>query len=162
MRILTMGVYGYTEETFRRTLQAADIGAFVDTRRRRGVRGSQYSFANSQRLQETLKDLGIPYIHRLDLAPTPEMIRSQDVADHNAQIPRHERTRVTPEFRNAYEQDILRDFDPKELVASLGEGVNSVLVFCIEEVPEACHRSILAKRLHEDLGGTVEHLVPSR
>jgi hypothetical protein len=75
----------------------------VDTRRRRGVRGAQYSFANSQRLQETLKDLGIPYIHRLDLAPTPEMIRSQDVADHNTKILRDERTRVTPEFRDAYE-----------------------------------------------------------
>jgi hypothetical protein len=37
-----------------------------------------------------------------------------------------------------------------------------VLVFCIEEVPKACHRSILAQRLHEDLGGTIEHLVTSR
>ena len=160
MRILTMGVYGYTAETFRQALKAADISVFVDTRRRRGVRGAQYAFANSQHLQKTLKELGIPYVHRLDLAPTPEMIRSQDDADHNAKILRHERTRVTPKFREAYEHDILKDFNSQDFITSLGSNVTSVLIFCIEEVPEACHRSILAKRLHDDLGGTVEHLVP--
>jgi uncharacterized protein (DUF488 family) len=160
MRILTMGVYGYTDKTFRQALQQADVDVFVDTRRRRGVRGAQYSFANSQRLQETLQSLGIPYVHRLDLSPTPEMIRSQDDADHNAKIARHERTHLTPEFRETYEGDILKYFDPREFVASLGSGVESALIFCIEEVPDACHRSILAKRLHDELGGTVEHLVP--
>lgn len=160
MRIITMGVYGYTDETFRIALTSAEIDVFVDTRRRRGVRGKQYSFANSNRLQETLREIGIPYIHRLDLAPTKEMIDAQDTADHEAKILRHERSSLTSRFRNAYERDILKDFDAKAFIASLGNDVRSVLIFCIEEVPEACHRSLLAKRLQNDLGGTVVNLVP--
>ena len=50
MQILTIGVYGFTHDTFREALAKHRPGVFVDTRRRRGVRGSQYSFANSQRL----------------------------------------------------------------------------------------------------------------
>lgn len=161
MRIVTIGVYGFTDETFQLALQEADIDVFVDTRRRRGVRGTQYSFANSQRLQDTLKELGIPYLHRLDLAPTAEMIRSQDDADHKAKILRHERTGLTAEFRRKFENDILGDFDSREFISSLGDDVGSVLIFCIEEIPEACHRSILAQRLKQDLGGTVEHLIPT-
>ena len=160
MRIVTIGVYGYTDEAFRQAIQKVGVDVFVDTRRRRGVRGAQYSFANSQRLQHMLKDLGIPYVHRLDLAPSPEMIRSQDDADRQERRLRHERTRLTAAFRRAYENDILNNFDSAEFIASLGEDVVSVLIFCIEGRPDACHREILANRLHDDLGGSVEHLVP--
>jgi len=160
MRIVTMGVYGYTAGEFREALANADVDIFVDTRRRRGVRGSQYSFANSARLQQTLADLGIPYIHRLDLAPTMEMVHAQDATDRQAKILRHERKVISPALRSAYEHDILEGFDSHAFIASLGDNITSLLIFCIEEVPEACHRSLLAKRLQDDLGGTVVNLVP--
>lgn len=160
MRFVTMGVYGYTETTFVEALRQANIDVFVDTRRKRSVRGSEYAFANSKRLQETLKKLGIPYVHRLDLAPTQEMIRSQDSADQNAGRLRRDRRELTADFRKAYEGDILDGFDAQRFLDSLGDNVNSLLVFCVERVPDACHRSILAERLHRDLGGTIEHLTP--
>jgi hypothetical protein len=31
-------------------------------------------------------------------------------------------------------------------------------LFCVEGNPEACHRSLVAERLHEDWGIPVEHL----
>lgn len=160
MRFVTIGVYGYTEDTFVEALQQATIDVFVDTRRKRGVRGPQYAFANSTRLQHTLEKLDIPYVHRLDLAPTQQMIRSQDDADHNAGLLRRERTGLTDGFRQAYTDDILDGFDSRAFVDSLGNEVKSLLIFCIERVPDACHRSILAERLRHDLGGTVEHLMP--
>ncbi|HWV34803.1 MAG TPA: hypothetical protein VNZ55_04170, partial [Thermomicrobiales bacterium] len=106
MQIYTMGVYGYTEETFRKALEGIKLDIFVDTRRKRGVRGSQYAFANSQRLQAMLQGLGIPYVHRLDLAPTTEMIHEQDAADHRAHIARHDRSSLTGAFREAYQHEV--------------------------------------------------------
>jgi len=160
MEIFTMGVYGYTEETFRETLESIDLDVFVDTRRKRGVRGSQYAFANSKRLQAMLAELGIPYVHRLDLAPTKEMIHAQDAADHEAHIARHDRSSLTDAFREAYQHEVLDSFDSRAFVDSLGKDIDSLLIFCIEGSPNACHRSLLAQRLQHDLGGTVTHLVP--
>ena len=53
-RILTIGVYGYSEEAFFQALQVAGVDAFCDIRSRRGVRGATYAFANSKRLQARL------------------------------------------------------------------------------------------------------------
>lgn len=159
MQIFTMGVYGYTEETFRRALDDLDLDIFVDTRRKRGVRGSQYAFANSKRLQAMLADLDIPYVHRLDLAPTTEMIHAQDAADHAAHIARHDRSSLTDEFRADYQHEVLDGFDSRAFVDSLGDDIDSLLIFCIEGTPQACHRSLLAERLRQDLDGTVTNLV---
>lgn len=160
MHIMTIGVYGYTEETFRKALQSVKLDVFVDTRRKRGVRGSKYAFANSKRLQALLANLGIAYTHYLGLAPTPEMIHQQDAADQEAHIARHDRETLTDEFREQYQHEVLEDFDSRTFIDSLGQDIDSVLLFCIERVPKACHRSLLAERLKHDLGGTVTDLVP--
>jgi uncharacterized protein (DUF488 family) len=34
-------------------------------------------------------------------------------------------------------------------------------LFCVERDPEACHRSLIAQRLAERHGVTIEHLRPS-
>lgn len=159
MHIYTMGVYGYSEATFRNALEGIDLDVFVDTRRKRGVRGAGYAFANSKRLQAMLAGLDIPYIHRLDLAPTPDMIHAQDEADHAAHIARHDRSSLTDGFRAAYQHEVLDGFDSRAFVDSLGDDIESLLIFCIEGSPAACHRSLLAERLKKDLGGTVTHLV---
>lgn len=51
LNVVTIGVYGYTPETFFAALQEAGVDLLCDIRQRRGVRGAEYAFANSQRLQ---------------------------------------------------------------------------------------------------------------
>jgi hypothetical protein len=158
--ILTLGVYGFSHDIFRDALERHRPGIFIETRRRRGVRGSQYSFANSQRLQALLAELDIPYIHALELAPPEAVIKAQDAADHAAHIARHDRSELTPEFVNAYEREVLAGFHSRAFVESLPGNPESILLFCVEGNPPACHRSLLAARLASDLGVTVEHIVP--
>ena len=57
------------------------VDTFCDLRARRGVRGREYAFANSQRLQARLAELGIRYVHRLDLAPSAATRSQQHAAD---------------------------------------------------------------------------------
>lgn len=159
VRIVTIGVYGFTADLFRQALIEADIDVFVDTRRRRGVRGHDYVFANSQRLQALLAELGIPYAHRPDLAPSREAIRAQDQADRDARIRRRDRERLSDTMIETYRRDVLDSLDSHELVDSLGNPA-WILLFCVERTPEACHRSLLAGKLAQDIGTDVTHIVP--
>jgi len=45
--LYTIGIYGFSEAEFFHRLVEAGIGTFIDIRRRRGVRGQEYSFANA-------------------------------------------------------------------------------------------------------------------
>ena len=49
--VLTIGAYGWDAETFFAALVRERVAVFCDLRRRRGVRGPEYAFANSARLQ---------------------------------------------------------------------------------------------------------------
>src|SRR4051812_50124773 len=69
----TIGVYGFDGPGFIRTLHGADVGLILDVRQRRGVRGSEYAWANAKRLQAALAEAGIGYSHLPELAPTAEM-----------------------------------------------------------------------------------------
>jgi uncharacterized protein (DUF488 family) len=159
MKIVTLGVYGFTEHTFREALEHARPDVFVDIRRRRGVRGHDYAFANSQRLQALLEALGTPYVHRIDLATPEAAIKAQDAADHAAGIRRHDRDHLGEALIAAYQREVLDHFDSQEFVASLGNP-ESLLLFCVERVPTACHRSLLAARLAHDLEATIDDIVP--
>ena len=75
--VATIGVYGFTAETFLRRLQAAGVGLLLDVRQRRGVRGPEYAWANSARLQRMLAEAGIEYRHHKELAPTTELRQLQ-------------------------------------------------------------------------------------
>ncbi len=89
-KLVTIGVYGWGADDFFRALQAAGVDTFCDVRWRRGVRGSDYAFANSQRLQDRLAEMGIRYLHRRDLAPSPEVRAAQhavDKAEKGSQTP---------------------------------------------------------------------------
>jgi uncharacterized protein (DUF488 family) len=154
-----MGVYGFAESAFFETLQEATTDVFVDVRRRRGVRGPLYPFANARRLQEKLAALGIPYVHRPDLAPSRAIFEAQGKADQHAHIRRRDRAAVTPEFGAAYTAECLESLDPHKLMDELGDP-GSILFFCVEREPKACHRSLLADAVATELGATVEHLVP--
>jgi len=57
MEFYTIGVYNSTEQEYFKKLTDNNIDTFCDIRQRRGVRGSQYSFVNSNRLQAKLNEL---------------------------------------------------------------------------------------------------------
>ena len=70
--VATIGVYGFTLQAFLACC-ARQCAALLDVRQRRGVRGSEYAWANAQRLQAALADAGIAYSHHKELAPTTEL-----------------------------------------------------------------------------------------
>jgi uncharacterized protein (DUF488 family) len=159
MELVTIGVYGWEEEGFFEALQAAGVDTFCDVRRRRGVRGREYAFANSERLQKRLAELGIRYIHRLDLSPTDAVRQRQHEADKAARVARRKREELSPEFVAAYREEVLAHFEPRSLLSDLGEA-QVVAFFCVEREPAACHRSLLVERVQETTGGRVSHLIP--
>lgn len=158
--MFTIGAYGWEEEDFIQAISDAAPDVFVDVRRRRGLRGGTYAWANSIRLQAMLALAGIPYLHRLDVAPSDATrhIVAKDAAA--AGIGYRERTSLSQEYLDAYGHEVLAGFDAAGFVASLGEGVESLLLFCVERVPAACHRSLLAERLAGELGAEVRHILP--
>lgn len=156
-RIVTLGAYGRSEDEFFAALQNAQVDFFCDIRRRRGVRGSEYAFVNSQRLQAKLAEMGIAYRHVKELAPSDAVRHAQDEADKAAKVAKRKRTHLAPVFIQAYEETVLKDFSPQEFLAALPSDVKTVALFCVERAPEACHRSLVAQRF-ADLGMEVEHL----
>ncbi|MFZ2360201.1 MAG: DUF488 domain-containing protein [Anaerolineae bacterium] len=158
--IVTTGVYGFTEVDFFQALQQAGVDTFVDIRGRRGVRGADYAFANSQRLQARLAELGIRYLHRPDLAPSPATREQQSAADKASKIAKRQRSVLDPAFAAAYRHERLASFDSRQFLADLGPEAKIVALFCVERAPAACHRSLLATRLQRDLGLEVRHLLP--
>ena len=58
-RLATIGVYEFDGDTFLQRLVQADVRLLLDVRQRRGVRGPEYAWANSLRLQAALADAGI-------------------------------------------------------------------------------------------------------
>lgn len=162
LNLLTIGVYGWEPERFYAALQAAGIDTFCDVRARRGVRGREYAFANSQRLQARLAELGIRYLHRPDLAPSAATRAAQHQADENSHTARRQRAKLSPGFVASYEADVLAGFDSAAFAASLGPDAHRVLLMCVEREPTACHRGLLATRLAADLGVQVTHLTPEQ
>jgi len=156
--VLTIGAYGWSEGAFFDALSPARPGVFCDIRRRRGVRGPEYAFVNSTRLQRRLAELGIAYAHRLDLAPPQEIRAVQARADARDRVAYRERSRLGEEFIAAYTAACLDGFDAPAFIDELGGG-GPICLFCVEREPLACHRSLVANRLAE-AGATVHHLRP--
>lgn len=159
-KIITIGAIGFTAESFFRALQEARVDTFVDVRRRRAVRGHDYAFANSRRLQARLAELGIHYLHRPDLAPSDAAREQQAGADKAEGIARRKRTELSPAFVAAYERDVLAVFDPQSLLDELPANARVVALMCVERHPSACHRSLLAEHLRQATGAEVTHITP--
>jgi uncharacterized protein (DUF488 family) len=158
MEFFTIGVYNSSEQTFFKKLIDSKIDTFCDIRQRRGVRGSEYAFVNSSRLQIKLNELDIKYGHFLELAPTSEIRDLQKEADEiNGELKR-DRNKLGQVFTLAYKDKILRNFDFDEFLLQLDNvGAKRVVLFCVEEKPEACHRSLVSNKL-EKLEYEVTHL----
>jgi len=159
-RILTIGAFGFTEASFFVAQHEAQVDLLVDIRQRRGVRGAEYSFVNHQRLVAGLAAAGIGYRYEPDLAPTDAVRAVQHAADAASGLGSRARTETVPEFAVAYRAEVLDRFDVAAFVELLVPDVTSIALFCVEQHPAACHRSIVATRFGEELGLPVEHLIP--
>ena len=159
MRVATIGVYGFTAESFTEALRGAGVRLVVDVRQRRGVRGSEYSWANSQRLQALLAEAGIGYSHHKELAPTTELRQLQYAEDDRRGVGKRSRVELAPEYARRYVAEILDAADLDEFAAGLPHDTVTALL-CVERDPEACHRSLIADRLAADHGARIEHLRP--
>ena len=159
-KIVTIGVYGFDEDSFFDALCKTEVDTFCDIRNRRGVRGSTYAFANSLRLQARLAEFGIRYLYRKDLAPTKAVRDRQAAADKATKTAKRKRAALGEAFIAAYHTECLAAFDPHSLLNDLEEDVQVVALFCVEKDPEACHRSLVADKLVKELKLEVENIVP--
>jgi uncharacterized protein (DUF488 family) len=159
LRVATIGVYGFTADSFLRTLREAGVALVVDVRQRRGVRGAEYAWANAQRLQAALAGAAIGYQHRRELAPTTELRELQYEEDDRQGVGKRSRVELAPEYRRRYLAEVLDRADLWDLLAGLpGESASALL--CVERDPEACHRSLIAERLATQHRVGVTHLRP--
>ena len=157
--VATIGVYGFTAVAFLETLDAAGVGLLLDVRQRRGVRGSQYAWANAIRLQAALAEAGIAYRHHKELAPTTELRHLQYREDARQGVGKRSRVRLAPEYARRYIDEILERVDLEAIEAGLPRH-GACALLCVERDPEACHRSLIAERLAAEHGVSVVHLLP--
>jgi uncharacterized protein (DUF488 family) len=156
---VTIGVYGFDAGSFMDALRTADVRLLFDVRQRRGVRGREYAWANSLRLQGALAEAGIAYEHWPSLAPTTELRHLQYAEDARQGVGKRSRMELAPEYVERYTREILDAADLDALVARLPQDGAGALM-CVERDPEACHRSLIAARLADDFGVAVSHLRP--
>ena len=157
--VATIGVYGFTLEDFLARLHGADVRRLLDVRQRRGVRGSEYAWANAARLQAALAAAGIEYSHHRELAPTTELRRLQYREDDRLGVGKRSRAELAPAYVERYVTEILDAVHLAPIVAEL-PAAGAAALFCVERDPEACHRSLVAARLGERFGVEVVHLRP--
>jgi uncharacterized protein (DUF488 family) len=155
----TIGVYEFDAPSFIRALNAAQVTRVIDIRQRRGVRGSEYAWANSRRLQALLSDGQIGYEHHPELAPYTELRQLQYREDARQGVGKRSRVRLSAEYVQKYTEEVL-DLVPLEpFVQQLPvHGIGALL--CVEATAEACHRSLVAERLAERFGFETVHLEP--
>jgi hypothetical protein len=159
MKFFTIGVYNSTELEFFDKLVKNKIDTFCDIRQRRNVRGPKYPFANSTRLQARLKELGIKYEYIAGLAPTAEIRNIQKKIDAQNGESANERQQLGQAFKLQYVNKIINSFDFKSFFDRLQQaGAKNIVFFCVEESAEACHRSLVTKKLNEEYGYKIKHL----
>jgi uncharacterized protein (DUF488 family) len=156
--LATIGVYGFDGATFLRALGEAEVTLVLDVRQRRGVRGSEYAWANARRLEAALEEAGIGYSHLPELAPTTEMRQLQYREDERRGEGKRSRTELAPEYVRRYTDEVLDQVDIEPIINWMGAKRPALL--CVERDPEACHRSLVAARLQGQFGFDVEHLKP--
>jgi uncharacterized protein (DUF488 family) len=155
--VATVGVYQSNLDGFLDTLNQHRVATVVDVRQRRGVRGRQYAWANSLRLQAALEQAGIQYRHVPELAPTSELRQLQYREDDRLKVGKRSRVELAEEYRRRYLHEVLDQVDLRAFLESLPDNATSALL-CVERDPRACHRSLIAARLQAQAGVAVLNL----
>jgi uncharacterized protein (DUF488 family) len=159
VELATIGVYGFDRDSFLAAVRSASISLVLDVRQRRGMRGSEYAWANARRLQSTLQDAGIGYTHLKELAPTTELRELQYREDDRRGEGKRSRSVLADEYVRRYTAEILDRVDLAPIVKWIG--ASSAALLCVERDPEACHRSLVAERLRVEWDVPVRHLRPA-
>ena len=157
--IATIGVYQFSLDDILDTLRRHRVAMVVDVRQRRGVRGREYAWANSLRLQAALAPAGIQYRHLRELAPTTELRRLQYQEDDRLRVGKRSRVELAEEYRRRYLHEVLDQVDLGAILESLPDDATSALL-CVERDAPACHRSLIAARLQAQYGVPILNLVP--
>lgn len=155
--IATVGVYGSSLDDFLGKLRAHRVAMVVDVRQRRGVRGREYAWANSRRLQAALEQAGIQYLHLPELAPTTELRQLQYREDDRLKVGRRSRIELSEAYRRRYLAEVLDRVDLGQVLELLADDATSALL-CVERDAPACHRSLIAARLHTRYGVPILNL----
>jgi uncharacterized protein (DUF488 family) len=158
--IATIGVYQFTLDDFLDALKRHHVVLVVDVRQRRGVRGREYAWANSLRLQAALRRAGIQYQHVPNLAPTTELRQLQYQEDDRLKVGKRSRVELSDAYRQGYIREVLDQVDLGAFLESLPDEATTALL-CVERDARACHRSLIASRLHAQYGVPILNLVPA-
>lgn len=156
-RILTIGGYGHSKESFFNLLQHNKVDLFVDIRQRRGVRGSKYSFLNSTSLQNELKKLNINYLYIKELAPTSSIRFQQKSDDATNRVTKKQRIKLSENFKTLYKKEILQEVSIIDILDMIKSSKNPCF-FCVEECASACHRSLVSNWISQVTGLTIENI----
>ncbi len=136
-KIYTIGFTKTSAESFFGRLRAAGVQRVVDIRR--SNKSQLAGFAKEDDLRYFLDALlGIPYIHRLDLAPTQEIMDAY-----------RKRKGSWAEFERQFLALIaerrIEETVPRELL-------DGACLVCSEDEPTHCHRRLIAEYLQEKWG----------
>lgn len=157
--VVTIGVYGFDGASFLHQLGHAEVRLLLDVRQRRGVRGTEYAWANSRRLQAALAAARIGYQHHTELAPTTELRHLQYAEDARQGVGKRSRRELAADYARRYTTEILDHADLTPVVSALPTRGTAALL-CVERDPEACHRSLIAQRLAARHNVAIAHLRP--
>jgi uncharacterized protein (DUF488 family) len=149
--IATVGVYQSSLDDFLGKLGRHRVAMVVDVRQRRGVRGPEYAWANSQRLQAALEQARIQYRHLPELAPTTELRQLQYAEDDRLKVGKRSRVELAEAYRRRYVREVLDQVNLGAVLESLPDEAVSALL-CVEKDARACHRSLIAARLEAQFG----------
>lgn len=158
--ILTIGVYGWDAERFAAALLDARCDVLIDIRARRGVRGSEYAFANRGRLEAMAEGHQFAYASMPQLAPTQAIRDQQRGEDREARTAKRVRTGLARSFVEAYQAGVLARLDPTAVIAELASLGSRPAFLCVERTAEACHRGLAAQFVADAAGVKRVHLEP--
>ena len=155
--IATVGIYHSSLDDFLAKLTRHRVAMVADVRQRRGVRGRENAWGNSLRLQAALHEARIQYRYLRELAPTTELRQLQYREDDRLKVGQRSRVELSATYRARYLREVLDPVDLGAVLASLPDESTSGLL-CVERDAPACHRSLIATRLHAEFGVPILNL----
>jgi hypothetical protein len=88
------------------------------------------------------------------------MRQQQVAADKAGNVAQRQRELLSSAFIDAYQTEVLAQFNPQTLLDELPATAQVIALFCVERSASACHRSLVANYLSQSLGWNVEHIEP--
>lgn len=145
IRLYTVGFTKKSAEQFFELLLSNQVRRLVDTRVNNA---SQLAgFAKGKDLRYFCKVIGnIEYQHRLDMAPTQELLREYRMGHMNW---------------SDYTDRYIRILEERELGSTISrQDLHKACLLCSEHLPDQCHRSLLANYLRDGYPEiTISHLI---